>query len=49
MGCQPAPLLAGGIVFPPGSPLRQRVYDALLALREDGSYQQLYDRWFVSK
>ncbi len=38
-----------GIVFPPGSPLRKRVNDALLALREDGSYQQLYDRWFVSR
>jgi polar amino acid transport system substrate-binding protein len=38
-----------GIVFPPGSPMRKRVNDALLALREDGSYQQLYDRWFVSK
>jgi polar amino acid transport system substrate-binding protein len=38
-----------GIVFPPGSPLRKRVNDALLALREDGSYQQLYDRWFAGK
>ncbi len=38
-----------GIVFPQNSPLRKRVNDALLALREDGSYQQLYDRWFVSK
>lgn len=38
-----------GIVFSPGSLLRKRVNDALLALREDGSYQQLYDRWFVSK
>jgi len=38
-----------GIVFPPNSPLRKRVNDALLALREDGTYQQLYDRWFVNK
>ncbi len=38
-----------GIVFPQNSPLRKRVNDALLALREDGSYQQLYDRWFVSR
>lgn len=38
-----------GIVFPQNSALRKRVNDALLALREDGSYQQLYDRWFVSK
>lgn len=38
-----------GIVFPQNSLLRKRVNDALLALREDGSYQQLYDRWFVSK
>ena len=38
-----------GIVFPLDSPLRKRVNGALLALREDGTYQQLYDKWFGSK
>lgn len=28
------------------SPLRRRVNGALLTLREDGSYQQLYAKWF---
>ncbi len=28
------------------SPLRKRIDIALLALRENGSYQQLYDKWF---
>lgn len=35
-----------GIVFQTGSPLRKRVDGALLALREDGTYQALYDKWF---
>jgi len=38
-----------GIVFQPASPLRKQVNQALLALREDGTYQQLYDKWFASK
>jgi polar amino acid transport system substrate-binding protein len=38
-----------GIVFPPNSPLRKQVNNALLSLREDGTYQQLYDKWFVAK
>lgn len=38
-----------GIVFRPGSPLRKRVDGALLALREDGSYQRLYEKWFGGK
>jgi polar amino acid transport system substrate-binding protein len=38
-----------GIVFPPGSPLRKQVNNALLALREDGTYQQIYDKWFGAK
>lgn len=37
-----------GIVFQTGSPLRKRVDGALLALREDGTYQALYDRWFAA-
>lgn len=35
-----------GIVFQRGSEWRKRVDGALLALREDGTYQQLYDKWF---
>jgi polar amino acid transport system substrate-binding protein len=38
-----------GIVFQSNSPLRKQVNGALLALREDGAYQQIYDRWFGSK
>lgn len=30
------------------SPLRKKIDIALLALRENGSYQQLYDKWFGS-
>ncbi len=30
------------------SPLRKKIDIALLALREDGSYQRLYDKWFGS-
>lgn len=35
-----------GIVFQRDSALRKRVDGALLALREDGTYQRLYDKWF---
>jgi len=28
------------------SPLRRKVDRALLTLRENGTYQQLYDKWF---
>jgi polar amino acid transport system substrate-binding protein len=38
-----------GIAFAPGSPLRKRIDGALLAMREDGSYQRLYDKWFATK
>jgi polar amino acid transport system substrate-binding protein len=38
-----------GIVFPQGSPLRKQVNNVLLAMREDGTYQQLYDKWFAAK
>jgi polar amino acid transport system substrate-binding protein len=30
------------------SPLRKRIDGALLRLREDGSYQKIYDKWFGS-
>jgi polar amino acid transport system substrate-binding protein len=35
-----------GIVFPDKSPLRKRVNEALLKLRENGTYDQLYTKWF---
>jgi polar amino acid transport system substrate-binding protein len=35
-----------GIVFPDKSPLRKRVNEALLKLKENGSYDQLYSKWF---
>ena len=35
-----------GILFPPGSPLRKPVNEALLRLREDGTYTTLVERWF---
>lgn len=38
-----------GIVFASGSALRRRVDGALLAMREDGSYQQLSEKWFGAK
>lgn len=38
-----------GIVFPRNSALRKQVNVTLLALREDGTYQQIYDKWFTSK
>lgn len=38
-----------GIAFPRGSPLRNQSNIALLRMREDGTYQRLYDRWFSAK
>ncbi|MCX7314063.1 MAG: transporter substrate-binding domain-containing protein [Hyphomicrobiales bacterium] len=38
-----------GIVFQPNNPLRKRVNNALLALREDGTYQKIHDKWFAVK
>jgi polar amino acid transport system substrate-binding protein len=38
-----------GIVFPRNNPLRKQVNVALLGLREDGTYQRLYDKWFGDK
>lgn len=35
-----------GIAVETGSPLRKRINRALLALRENGEYQALYDKWF---
>jgi polar amino acid transport system substrate-binding protein len=36
-------------VFPRNSALRKQVNVALLALREDGTYLRLYDKWFTNK
>ena len=38
-----------GFVFPVNSTLRKRVDGALLAMREDGTYQRIYDKWFGSE
>jgi polar amino acid transport system substrate-binding protein len=35
-----------GILFPRGSALRKPVNEALLKLREDGTYDALYSKWF---
>lgn len=35
-----------GIVFPPGSELRKPVNSALLKLRENGTFDTLYNKWF---
>lgn len=37
------------IVFQLDSRLRKRVNGALIALRENGTYQRLYERWFGSE
>ncbi|CAE6762738.1 Membrane-bound lytic murein transglycosylase F [Paraburkholderia domus] len=38
-----------GFVFPLNSPLRKKVNGALLSMREDGTYQRIYDKWFGAK
>jgi polar amino acid transport system substrate-binding protein len=35
-----------GILFPRGSELRKTINSALLKMREDGTYDRLYDTWF---
>ncbi len=35
-----------GIAFPPNSPYRKPVNEALLKLKENGTYDQLYKKWF---
>jgi polar amino acid transport system substrate-binding protein len=37
-----------GFVFPLGSKLRRIVGTTLIALREDGTYQRIYEKWFGS-
>jgi polar amino acid transport system substrate-binding protein len=36
-----------GILFPRGSELRKKINEALLMMREDGSYDTLYNKWFT--
>jgi len=38
-----------GIVFPANSPYRKPINQALLTLQENGTYQELYQKWFSSK
>ena len=38
-----------GFVFQLNSPLRREVNHALISLREDGTYQQIYEKWFGSE
>ncbi len=38
-----------GIVLPNNSPYRKQINSALLSLKEDGTYQSLYDKWFDAK
>ncbi|MBD2292726.1 transporter substrate-binding domain-containing protein [Anabaena sphaerica FACHB-251] len=38
-----------GIVLPNESPYRKKINSALLSLRENGTYQALYDKWFEAK
>ncbi len=35
-----------GVAFPDKSPLRKRVNEVLLKLKENGTYDQLYNKWF---
>lgn len=38
-----------GIVFPQNSPHRRPVNNALLRIKENGTYQRLYDKWFANR
>lgn len=35
-----------GFLFQLGSPLRKKVGNALIAMREDGTYQRIHEKWF---
>ena len=37
-----------GIAVANGSALRKRINEALLAMYEDGTYEQIYGKWFSS-
>ena len=34
-----------GFLFQLGDPLRRRVSSVIVALREDGTYQKIYEKW----
>jgi polar amino acid transport system substrate-binding protein len=38
-----------GIVFPQNSPYRRHVDNALLTLKENGTYQRIYEKWFGTR
>jgi polar amino acid transport system substrate-binding protein len=38
-----------GIILPNNSPYRKPINQALLNLKENGTYQSLYDKWFDPK
>jgi polar amino acid transport system substrate-binding protein len=38
-----------GIVLPNNSPYRKKINSVLLSLKENGTYQTLYDKWFKVK
>jgi polar amino acid transport system substrate-binding protein len=38
-----------GFVFQLGSPLRREVNHMLVSMREDGTYQRIYEKWFGSE
>jgi polar amino acid transport system substrate-binding protein len=38
-----------GFVFKLGSPLRRQVNSALIAMREDGTYERIHEKWFGSE
>jgi polar amino acid transport system substrate-binding protein len=38
-----------GIVLPPNSPYRKPINRAILTIQENGTYQELYDKWFSNK
>ena len=35
-----------GIILPPNSPLAEEINQSLLRLREDGTYGEIYRKWF---
>jgi polar amino acid transport system substrate-binding protein len=37
------------IALPNGSPYRKPINNALLSLQENGTYQEIYDKWFATK
>ncbi|MAS36905.1 MAG: amino acid ABC transporter substrate-binding protein [Anaerolineaceae bacterium] len=43
---QPFGMEEYGIALPEGSPHRETINRAILSLLEDGTYQQIYNRWF---